>query len=124
MGSRNQSKSRIKHKNTQSARHNNGNEKSDSYNKDLGKTPTVVTNTIFPSKSGEPDDKNISLLTDQIKDLRAEYISIQSSFLTMTSISFCGYGLILYYAFNLDKDLNGEINGVFLCLRFYLELVF
>lgn len=66
-------------------------------------------------------DKEISLLSEQIRELRTEYISIQSSFLTMTTISFGGYGLILYYTFVFDTDPE-KVNYLFLALPFLFGL--
>lgn len=79
------------------------------------KKPTFSENSI--------DDKTISLITEQIRDLRAEYVSIQSSFLTMTALSFGGYGLILYYACKLDVD-SAPVNYVFLAFPFLFGISF
>lgn len=73
------------------------------------------------------EDSDIPLITEQIHDLRSEYISIQSSFLTVTSIAFAGLGVILYYAFSLDIDNESKsnfINYVFVALPFLFGIGF
>ncbi len=73
------------------------------------------------------DDSEIPLITEQIHDLRSEYISIQSNFLTVTSIAFVGFGVVLYYAFYLEKnsaDTENFINFVFIALPFLFGISF
>ncbi len=85
--------------------------------------PENATTETDESNSSSADDREISLLTEQIKDLRAEYISIQSKFLTMSTISFCGYGVIVYYACDIDSG-NPPINYIFLILPFLFGISF
>ncbi len=73
------------------------------------------------------DDSDIPLITEQIHDLRSEYISIQSNFLTVTSIAFVGFGVVLYYAFLLDNNKDNPadfINFVFIALPFLFGISF
>lgn len=73
------------------------------------------------------DDSEIPLITEQIHDLRSEYISIQSNFLTVTSIAFVGFGVVLYYAFYLENnsaDTENFINFVFIALPFLFGISF
>ncbi len=73
------------------------------------------------------DDSEIPLITEQIHDLRSEYISIQSNFLTVTSIAFVGFGVVLYYAFLLDNNKDNPadfINFVFIALPFLFGISF
>ncbi len=73
------------------------------------------------------EDSDIPLITEQIHDLRSEYISIQSHFLTVTSIAFIGFGVVLYYAFLLDSDPKKPadyINYVFIVLPFLFGISF
>ena len=67
------------------------------------------------------DDSEIPLITEQIHDLRSEYISIQSHFVTVTSLAFAGFGVLLYSAFYLESNsanTGGLINFVFIVLPF------
>ena len=81
-----------------------------------------VASVENPKGTDLSDDREVSLLTEQISGLRSEYLSIQSSFLTMTAISFGGYGVILYYAYKLDSEI--PINYLFLALPFLFGISF
>ena len=64
------------------------------------------------------------LLLEQIKYLQSERCSIQSSFLSIISISLVSYGLMLYYAFDYDLRLEGKVNYFFIVLPFLFALSF
>ena len=81
------------------------------------------TDNISLSELDRNDEREVSLLTEQIKDLRTEYISIQSHFITMNSISFCGYGVMLYYALKFGSEVT-SINYLFLILPFLFGIGF
>lgn len=67
-----------------------------------------------------PQEEN--LLVEQIKYLHSEKCSIQTSFLSIISISLGAYGIVLYHAFNID-DPN-KINNLFIILPFLFSMSF
>lgn len=64
-------------------------------------------------------------IVEQIRYLRQEYVSIQSSFLTLISVSAGAYGLIIYYAISLEDACKpNDVNLLFLILPFLFLLSF
>lgn len=68
------------------------------------------------------EETEIVPILEEIKSLRSELVSIQSSFLSMISIALGAYGLIIYYAFQLNNSSNP--NYLFIVLPFLFLISF
>lgn len=67
---------------------------------------------------------DINLMLEQIKYLHNELNSIQSSFLTLISISLGAYGLVIFYALNYGSKSPESVNYLFIVLPFLFFLSF
>lgn len=67
---------------------------------------------------------DIKLMLEQIKYLHNELCSIQSSFLTLISISLGAYGLVIFYALNYGFQNPKSVNYLFIVLPFLFFLSF
>lgn len=78
----------------------------------------------MPDSQTTPSKQNKEYILEQIKYLSAERSSIQSSFLSIISVSLAVYGLILYHAIHFDLELSGKVNYVYIIMPYLFAISF
>lgn len=78
----------------------------------------------MPDLQNTSSTPNEEYILEQIKYLSAERSSIQSSFLSIISVSLAVYGLILYHAIHFDHELSGDVNYVYIIMPYLFAISF